>query len=81
MSLNSWLVGLGGTLVGDLPKVEHAARQALTLPLLMLPDVQRREELSYDPALARLSKSVCPGCRTCKSAFAKFCHACGASGQ
>ena len=71
-----------------------------------LPDAQRREELSYDVALARLAKSVCPGCErpvdlknekidfcphcgiglhdhcaactTRKSAFAKFCHACGA---
>ena len=71
-----------------------------------LPDAQRREELSYDTALTRLSKSVCPGCErgvdlkntamdfcphcgiglfdpcgvcsTRKSAFAKFCHACGA---
>jgi len=71
-----------------------------------LPDVQRREELSYDTALARLAKSVCPGCergvdlknekidfcphcgiglhdycrqcKTRKSAFLKFCHACGA---
>ncbi len=70
-----------------------------------LPDAQRREELSYDVALARLAKGVCPGCErpvdlkdgkndfcphcgiglhdhcsTCtarKSAFAKFCHACG----
>jgi hypothetical protein len=70
-----------------------------------MPDVQRREELSYDVALVRLSKGVCPGCEravdlkdktndfcphcgiglhdhcgTCqtrKSAFAKFCHACG----
>ena len=74
-----------------------------------LPDAQRREELSYDTALARLSKGVCPGCErpvdlknpaidfcphcgiglfdhcgvcaTRKSAFAKFCHACGASGE
>lgn len=74
-----------------------------------LPDVQRREELSYDTALARLSKSVCPGCErpvdlknteidfcphcgiglfdhcgkcnTRKSAFAKFCHACGSTGK
>lgn len=72
-----------------------------------LPDVQRREELSYDTALTRLSKAVCPGCersvdlknteidfcphcgislfdhcQSCtarKSAFAKFCHACGES--
>ncbi len=71
-----------------------------------LPDAQRREELSYDTALARLAKGVCPGCErpvdlknesidfcphcgiglhdhcgvcnTRKSAFAKFCHACGA---
>lgn len=74
-----------------------------------LPDAQRREELSYDTALTRLSKSVClgcerpvdlknteidfcphcgiglfdhcPACGTRKSAFAKFCHACGASGD
>lgn len=72
-----------------------------------LPDAQRREELSYDVALARLAKGVCPGCErpvdlknehidfcphcgiglfdhcvpchTRKSAFAKFCHACGTS--
>jgi len=70
-----------------------------------LPDAQRREELSYDVALARLAKGVCPGCerpvdlkdtridfcphcgiglhdhcgacQTRKSAFARFCHACG----
>ena len=74
-----------------------------------LPDAQRREELSYDTALARLSKGVCPGCErpvdlknpeidfcphcgiglfdhcpacnTRTSAFAKFCHACGATGE
>lgn len=74
-----------------------------------LPDAQRREELSYDTALTRLSKGVCPGCEravdlknpqidfcphcgiglfdhcgactTRKSAFAKFCHACGANGE
>lgn len=74
-----------------------------------LPDMQRREELSYDTALRRLSKGVCPGCEravdlknteidfcphcgiglfdhctqctTRKSAFAKFCHACGADGR
>jgi predicted RNA-binding Zn-ribbon protein involved in translation (DUF1610 family) len=70
-----------------------------------LPDAQRRDELSYDTALTRLSKGVCPGCergvdlkngeidfcphcgiglfdrcvacQTRKSAFSKFCHACG----
>ncbi|MBS1159421.1 MAG: hypothetical protein H6R15_1840 [Proteobacteria bacterium] len=71
----------------------------------MLPDVERRKELSYDTALARLAKKVCPGCerpvdlgntaidycphcgiclfdrcgqcQARKSAFARFCHACG----
>ena len=74
-----------------------------------MPDVERRKELSYDTALARLAKKVCPGCerpvdltntaidfcphcgiclfdhcgqcKERKSAFARFCHACGASGQ
>jgi len=69
------------------------------------PDKTRRDELSYDTALGRLSKSVCPGCErpvdlknpendfcqhcgiclfdhcaACdarKSAFVRFCHACG----
>jgi hypothetical protein len=69
------------------------------------PETVRRNELGYDTALARLAKSVCPGCerpvdlkntsidfcphcgiglydhcRVCearKSAFAKYCHACG----
>jgi predicted RNA-binding Zn-ribbon protein involved in translation (DUF1610 family) len=73
----------------------------------LLPDAQRREDLSYDVALARLAKNVCPGCErpvdlknekidfcphcgiglhdhchacnTRKSAFSKFCHACGAN--
>lgn len=70
-----------------------------------LPDQERRKELGYDVALARLAKNVCPGCerpvdlknekidfcphcgiglfdrcghcQTRKSAFARFCHACG----
>lgn len=68
-------------------------------------DQERRKELGYDVALARLAKNVCPGCErlvdlkndkidfcphcgiglfdrcghcsTRKSAFARFCHACG----
>jgi predicted RNA-binding Zn-ribbon protein involved in translation (DUF1610 family) len=71
------------------------------------PDQVRRDVLSYDAALARLDKKVCPGCerpvdlkdpaidfcphcgiglhdhcQACnarKSAFAPFCHACGAA--
>ena len=74
-----------------------------------MPDVERRKELSYDVALARLGKKVCPGCERAvdlanteidycphcgiclfdhctackarKSAFARFCHACGAAAR
>ena len=74
-----------------------------------LPDVERRKELSYDTALARLAKKVCPGCerpvdlanpaidycphcgiclydrcggcQARKSAFARFCHACGTAAR
>ena len=74
-----------------------------------MPDQERRKELSYDVALARLAKNVCPGCErpvdlknekidfcphcgiglfdhcghcsTRKSAFARFCHACGQGAQ
>lgn len=70
-----------------------------------LPDTQRRRELDYDLAQARLTKNVCPGCEravdlkdgktdfcphcglclfdhcghcsTRKSAFARYCYACG----
>jgi predicted RNA-binding Zn-ribbon protein involved in translation (DUF1610 family) len=70
-----------------------------------LPDTQRRKQLDYDLAQARLAKNVCPGCEravdlkdgktdfcphcglclfdrcgncsTRKSAFARYCFACG----
>ena len=45
-----------------------------------LPDLQRREELSYDTALTRLSKSVCPGCERpvdLKNTAIDFCPHCG----
>ena len=45
-----------------------------------LPDAQRREELSYDVALARLAKSVCPGCERpvdLKDGSIDFCPHCG----
>ncbi len=45
-----------------------------------LPDAQRREELSYDTALTRLSKSVCPGCERgvdLKNTALDFCPHCG----
>jgi hypothetical protein len=101
-----YIVGIGITvLVGRYAIValnRYLEKQKLAEAM---PDLQRREELSYDVALARLSKGVCPGCeravdlkdtsndfcphcgiglhdhcgkcQTRKSAFAKFCHACG----
>jgi hypothetical protein len=45
-----------------------------------LPDVQRREELGYDVALARLAKGVCPGCERSvdmKDPANDFCPHCG----
>ena len=44
------------------------------------PQVVRREELSYDVALTRLSKGVCPGCERgvdLKDARNDFCPHCG----
>ena len=45
-----------------------------------LPDAQRGEELSYDTALTRLSKGVCPGCARAvdlKNTAIDFCPQCG----
>ena len=101
-----YVVGIGITAVvgryAILALNRYLERQKLAETL---PDQERRKELSYDVALARLAKSVCPGCErpvdlknekidfcphcgiglfdrcgTCstrKSAFARFCHACG----
>jgi len=44
------------------------------------PDQVRREELSYDTALARLDKGVCPGCERpvdLKNTAIDFCPHCG----
>jgi hypothetical protein len=44
------------------------------------PEVERREELGYDVALARLAKSVCPGCERSvdlKDPANDFCPHCG----
>ena len=45
-----------------------------------MPDQERRKELSYDVALARLTKSVCPGCERpvdLKNEKIDFCPHCG----
>jgi hypothetical protein len=44
------------------------------------PDLERREELGYDVALARLAKSVCPGCERhvdLKDPANDYCPHCG----
>jgi predicted RNA-binding Zn-ribbon protein involved in translation (DUF1610 family) len=44
------------------------------------PDEQRRQELDYDTAMARLAKSVCPGCErnvNLKDDTLDFCPHCG----
>ena len=45
-----------------------------------LPDVERRQTLRYDVAMARLSKGVCPGCERSvdlKDASLDYCPHCG----
>lgn len=45
-----------------------------------LPDQERRKELGYDVALARLAKNVCPGCERpvdLKNESVDFCPHCG----
>ncbi|MFN3792622.1 serine endopeptidase [Massilia sp.] len=76
-----YLVGIAVTvLVGRyaIVSLQHylaRQRQAETLP-----DVQRRQTLRYDAALARLGKGVCPGCERpvdLKDASVDFCPHCG----
>ena len=46
----------------------------------LLPEAKRRDELSYDVALTRLSKGVCPGCERAvelKDDKTDFCPHCG----
>jgi hypothetical protein len=102
-----YLVGIALTIVIGRQAIislnKYLEKQRLTEAM---PNAERRETLSYDTALARLAKNVCPGCErpvdlkntdndfcphcgiglhdycgSCnarKSAFAKFCHKCGA---
>ncbi|PJI95899.1 hypothetical protein CLU85_0629 [Acidovorax sp. 69] len=76
-----YVVGIGVTAV-----VGRYAIQALNRYLERqkqaesLPDQERRNELSYDVALARLAKSVCPGCERpvdLKNEKIDFCPHCG----
>jgi hypothetical protein len=76
-----YVVGIGITvLVGRyaiLALNRYLERQKLAEAM---PDAQRREELSYDVALARLAKNVCPGCERpvdLKNETIDFCPHCG----
>jgi hypothetical protein len=58
---------------------QYLARQRLTE---QQPDKARRDEISYDTALSRLSKSVCPGCERpidLKNPENDYCQHCGIS--
>lgn len=76
-----YLVGIGITvLVGRyaiLALNRYLERQRLAE---QQPDALRREELSYDVALARMAKGVCPGCERpleLKNPAIDFCPHCG----
>lgn len=76
-----YAVGIVVTVVGGRYAVQalqrYRARQAL---VEAQPEIMRREELSYDTALARLSKGVCPGCERpvdLKNTAIDFCPHCG----
>ncbi len=76
-----YAVGIVLTVVGGRYAVgalqRYRARQALAEAQ---PDLVRRDELSYDTALARLAKGVCPGCERpvdLKNTAIDFCPHCG----
>ena len=76
-----YVVGIGITvLVGRyaiLALNRYLERQKLAESL---PDAQRREELGYDVVMARLGKSVCPGCERAvdlKNEAIDYCPHCG----
>ena len=76
-----YVVGIGITAVvgryGILALNRYLERQKQAEAL---PDQERRKELSYDVALARLAKNVCPGCERpvdLKNEKIDFCPHCG----
>ena len=76
-----YLVGIAITvLVGRYAIVSLQHYLARQRQAEALPDVQRRQTLRYDAALARLGKSVCPGCERpvdLKDTSVDFCPHCG----
>jgi len=76
-----YVVGIVVTVLVGRQAIQSLNRYLETQKLTeQLPDVQRREELSYDTALTRLSKQVCPGCERgvdLKNPEIDFCSHCG----
>ena len=101
-----YLVGIVLTVIGGRSAIGALQRYLEKQKAVeALPDTQRRQEMDYDLAQARLAKNVCPGCEravdlkdgktdfcphcglclfdrcgqcsTRKSAFARYCFACG----
>ncbi len=76
-----YLVGIAITvLVGRYAIVSLQRYLARQRQAEALPDVQRRQTLRYDAALARLGKGVCPGCERpvdLKDAELDYCPHCG----
>ena len=76
-----YIVGIVLTVIGGRYAIQALQRYLERQKLAeALPDNQRRKEMNYDLALARLSKNVCPGCeRTVdlKDGKTDFCPHCG----
>ena len=76
-----YLVGIAVTvLVGRYAIISLQHYLARQKQAEALPDVQRRQTLRYDAALARLGKGVCPGCERpvdLKDTSVDFCPHCG----
>jgi phosphate starvation-inducible membrane PsiE len=76
-----YIVGIGITALVGRYSIQALNRYLERQKLAeQLPDAQRREELSYDTALARLAKSLCPGCERpvdLKDGKNDFCPHCG----
>jgi predicted RNA-binding Zn-ribbon protein involved in translation (DUF1610 family) len=76
-----YLVGIAVTvLVGRYAIISLQRYLARQKEAEALPDVQRRQTLRYDTALARLGKGVCPGCERpvdLKDTGVDFCPHCG----
>lgn len=78
-----YIVGIVLTVIGGRYAIQALQRYLERQKLAeALPDTQRRKELDYDVAQARLTKNVCPGCERpvdLKDGKTDFCPHCGLS--